>query len=417
MSRSDFDLLMQHVPTVMSLGTIQATVDDLHHSIQDANSQLISAFTPQERIMLQSRITADQRSVQLLLEREAIQSNAIYAEYYSAIQAHFSGLMVASLGVASGYISVKNSQSTIAVDWVCTAVSSAFPGASLVTTGVNAGVKILDAANRKLFLAQIGVLGTTITEAEVLGEEVARLLVRAHFNAKHKLHAKQAERDAQAMITAIVSAAPPFSRNADTATHLVKAIWGEKCPCLDPIAVTSPVDKKINTSITVGVSSSSNLSLPFAPLMTQRAPEANTNEALTNEALMRLLLEEREQRKLLEDKLNHVTEQLQQTPLRSEVAFKKDLAKTDAKVAQMEGSNASGGGLTFMKRSDGMSSERTEERFIALERELAHTQAHLLEVTQQTMLHQELLVTASSPVHDSKSSQLNGKDDTNKKIV
>ena len=259
-------------------------------------------------------------------------------------------------------------------------------------------------------------LGTTITEAEVLGEEVARLLVRAHFNAKHKLHAKQAERDAQAMITAIVSATPPFSRNADTATDLVKAIWGEKCPCLDPIAVTSPVDKKINTSITVGVSSSSNLSLPFAPPMAQRAPEANGNEALTNEALMRLLLEEREQRKLLEDKLNHVTEQLQQTPLRSEVASKKDLAKTEAKVAKLEGSNASGGGLTLMTRSDGMSSAaRTEERFTALERGQARTETQVAMLTQQTMLHQESLVTASSPVPDSKKSQLNGKDDTNKK--
>ena len=147
MSQSDFELSMHHVPTVMSLGTIQATVDELHHRIQDANSQLTSAFTPQERIVLQSRISADQRSVQLFLEREAIQSNPIYAEYYSAIQAHFSGLMVASLGVASGYISVKNSQSTIVVDWVCTAVSSAFPGASLVTTGVNAGVKFLDATH------------------------------------------------------------------------------------------------------------------------------------------------------------------------------------------------------------------------------------------------------------------------------
>jgi hypothetical protein len=45
-----------------------------------------------------------------------------------------------------------------------------------------------------------------------------------------------------------------------------------------------------------------------------------------------------------------------------------------------------------MTRSEGMSStERMEEQFIALKREFAQTQAHLLEVTQQTMLHQESL--------------------------
>jgi hypothetical protein len=75
---------------------------------------------------------------------------------------------------------------------------------------------------------------------------------------------------------------------------------------------------------------------------------------------------------------------------KTDVASKKDLVAIQAKVAKLEGNPSSGGGQMLMTRPQESTGAQTmEEQFIAMQQELARTQAQLHHVTQQTLLHQE----------------------------
>lgn len=75
--------------------------------------------------------------------RQAILRNHEQGAYYQTMQTHISELMVASLGIGSGYIDVNNSKGSKAVNWICRAISSAFPGASVATTIAGSGITYL----------------------------------------------------------------------------------------------------------------------------------------------------------------------------------------------------------------------------------------------------------------------------------
>ena len=394
LSRAEFETLMVRVQRdarpEISLTSIEQTLLDLQQRMSGFHTQITTTFSLDERRILQARISADQITAHLLIERRTIHSNKAYEAYYLAIQMHFSGLMVASLGIGSGYVDVTNSQAATVVGWICTAISSVFPGASIVTSMISAGVNYLDAQYREVFLEKVKIFGTTITEAEVLGEQVARLLVRAHVHAKNELSLSQADKDAKELIHVIVKASQPLVRNETAAESMVKAILGHKKVCLDPLPaqvvqlplppapLKPPKPTRFLTPLVSPIT-------PVSPVLNASSPNSPTVEEL-----MRQLEEERAERKRQAETLAQLQTQMQNTALRSEVASKKDLAATQAKLAKLEGTNTSGGGQMLMTKPEEMNGAQTmEEQFIALKKELAQTQDHLHYVTQQTITHQE----------------------------
>jgi len=240
-TRAEFDALRSRVErdlqeSGVSQESLTQELFQLQQFITMAQfNQIHNTYSAHDAQFLQARITADKRKEALLIERQSILANPDMDAYYRAIQTHFSSLMVAALGVGSGYISVSQSMESKVADWIGQAISSAFPPAALPMSCFCMGAKYLDKHYREAFLAKIRVFGTTIKEAEELGEEVARLLVRSNFHAKLPISIQKADHDAKALIMAIVKAEPPIPRNQQTAEQLVRTILGDVNYCPDPL--------------------------------------------------------------------------------------------------------------------------------------------------------------------------------------
>jgi WD40 repeat protein len=160
-------------------------------------------------------------------EREAILK--IGKAYYETFLINFSGVLVAAFGVAGGYLSVSRSSSVTAMTVVAKAVSSLFPGASLVTSLFSSGVTYLDKQHRKAFLAKLSVFGVNVEEGEGLAKDIVLRLVRAHFHANNVLSKERAEADLEKLFLGAVRASPPLQRQADpsvTCDTMFRLVWG-----------------------------------------------------------------------------------------------------------------------------------------------------------------------------------------------
>lgn len=335
-----------------------------------------TVFSLEEKYALQARIAVDSETNKYLAERQYIASQMELKLYYQTIQTHFSALMVASLGIGSGYVSIRDGMATQVIGWVGKAIASVFSPAALVTTILEEGVRYLDAKYREAFLLKVRVLGITITEAEILGEQIARFLVRAHFHAENVLSIQQAELDAQALIMAVIQADPPILRDEKTAEKILQLIWGDATYCIQPLLVstTTLIPNDVFLSLDYGVKQQTSCALKKATEHQQ-----------------------------LEEKLQTMERELLTLQMQiKNTALKKDLAMTQAKVAQLEGKHSSSrGGQALMAKPDVISDEKTtEEQFIELQKEYAKLQVQLHYVTEQTVSHHEQiekLETISSP--------------------
>lgn len=370
--------LPSEVDIAQDLGRLRQRMQHL-----DGSEELSS----EERRRLRARIADDKRSENLLIEHQNILMNPSLKGYYHALQTHVSELMVASLGVGSGYIPVDNSKSAKAVEWICCAISSVFPGVSIATSVISSGASYLDAHYRKLFLDKIRVLGATITEAEILGEQVARLLVRAHYHAGHEISALSAEHDAKALIAVIVRAEIPFIRDKETATRLVDAIWGDTAfYCTDPIprqnvVKTSMLQNKIGVQ-DVGASSVASMS-----------PALISSEARIQE-LTHQLEAERNARMRLEKEFG---QHRAQTALKAEVASRNEVSDLRQRVNKLTPSESQGG-LKLMSRSQFDAESETKQR--ASEKRLAHMEAHVGVLTTEVQSLQEKVMSSRSDADD-----------------
>lgn len=347
LSRTEFDQIMAQLQIVEKY-SMQQTV-----------------FSLEEKYALQARIAVDSETNKYLAERQYIASQMELKLYYQTIQTHFSALMVASLGIGSGYVSIRDGMATQVIGWVGKAIASVFSPAALVTTILEEGVRYLDAKYREAFLLKVRVLGITITEAEILGEQIARFLVRAHFHAENVLSIQQAELDAQALIMAVIQADPPILRDEKTAEKILQLIWGDATYCIQPLLVstTTLTPNDVFLSLDYGVKQQTSCALKKATEHQQ-----------------------------LEEKLQTMERELLTLQMQiKNTALKKDLAMTQAKVAQLEGKHSSSrGGQALMAKPDVISDEKTtEEQFIELQKEYAKLQVQLHYVTEQTVSHHE----------------------------
>lgn len=384
-----------------SLETLEQELVMLQQRLAQSNITT-TLFSTNDTAMLRARVAQDRHDEALLIERKTIKMQPELETYYQAIQTHFSALMVASLGVASGYIDVNHSTAAQAVDWIGKALGFAFPThhVDAIATVVSAGVNFLDGKYREKFLEKIKIFGTTITEAEILGEQVARLLVRAHFYAEIPLSLEKAEKDAQALIQVIVKADPPLVRNETSAEVLVKAIMGNQNICtellppqsiqslLPPAPLKPPKPKRILTPPVTPVT-------PISPVVNTPSSNSSTVEELMHRLAEseQVLEEERAERKRLEEKqqahdeiLGKLQAQMQNAALKSDVASKKELAATQAIVAKLDGSNKSEGGQMLMSREE--HAENTEAAVSEKEKSekrLAYMELHVGSVTEETM--------------------------------
>ena len=245
----------------------------MQQEMQDLKKQMSilslsgSSFSEDDRCIIYMMLAQHKQNQILLIERETIRNTPTHEAYYGDIQRRFSALMVAAQGIGAGYIDVSNSTTATVSGWaigaIAAAISIAFPPAALVAPGAASaltnGVNILDARYRKEYLKKISIFGVTITQAEVLGEQVARLLTRAHLHAKHALSTGQAERDSIAMIHAIVSG-KPIPRDEKTAEKILRGIWGSATYCIDPLPVTGTTWRKAPSTNALGGDSSTLLS-------------------------------------------------------------------------------------------------------------------------------------------------------------
>lgn len=245
----------------------------MQQEIQDLKKQMSilslsgSSFSEDDRCIIYMMLAQHKQNQILLIERETIRNNPTHEAYYGDIQRRFSALMVAAQGIGAGYIDVSNSTTATVSGWaigaIAAAIAIAFPPAALVAPGAASaltnGVNFLDARSRKEYLKKISIFGVTITQAEVLGEQVARLLTRAHLHAKHALSTGQAERDSIAMIHAIVSG-KPIPRDEKTAEKILRGMWGSATYCIDPLPVTGTTWRKAPSMNALGGASSTLLS-------------------------------------------------------------------------------------------------------------------------------------------------------------
>jgi hypothetical protein len=204
LTRAEFDALRTRAERDIRKSDIsrESLTQELFHlqqmiTVVQVNSSNCSAKDAQ---ILQTRIAADKLKEARLLEQQTILADTDMDAYYRAMKTHFSSLMVAALGIGSGYVSVSRSTEAAAAEWVGQAIASVFPPAALGATLCCFLVQRLDNHYRKDFLKRVRVLGTTLKESEELGEEIARLFVRAHFHAQQKMSMKQADHDALRVI-------------------------------------------------------------------------------------------------------------------------------------------------------------------------------------------------------------------------
>ena len=240
-SREDFETLTKQLEKAEKRCAI--SLEMLDEKIKACEQQLMpSAFSSEDIEAWQAHLAKYRKKEALLLERQTILSNPTWETYYRAIQIHFSGLMIASLGIGTGYVQVSNSKKAKAFKYVASAIGFAFPThhVSVVTSAASDVVNFFDARARKDFLKKINVFGNTQTEAEILGEKVARLLLRARVHAGDDISSEQADRDAEALIKAILQTTVPIVRNKSTAHILIKMIFGYAPYCASlPLHVVS----------------------------------------------------------------------------------------------------------------------------------------------------------------------------------
>ena len=242
-SRENFETLTKQLEKSEKRYAI--SLEMLEEKITVCKQKLMpSALSYEDGEVLQLHLAKYRKKEALLLERRTILSNPTWEAYYRAIQIHFSGLMVASLGIGSGYVQVSQSKKAKAFKYVASAIGFAFPThhVSVITSVASDAVNFLDVRARKDFLAKINVFGQTVTEAEILGEKVARFLLRSRVHAGNDISPEQADKDAEALIKAILQASEPIARNKSTAHKLLQMIFGDIPYCIDPLPIAAAVD-------------------------------------------------------------------------------------------------------------------------------------------------------------------------------
>lgn len=258
---------------------------------------------------LKAMVKAGNTQEMLELERQAILKNTQQRAYYQAMRMHISELVVAAVSIESGYLDVNHSAGAKAVRWICDAMSSAFPGFSTVTSLVKGGVSHLDATYRKHFLKTIRVLGPTVSDADVLGQEVARLLVRAYFHAERPLSVKAAEQDACMLVTGVIQT----EADAFTAIELFHFVWKDAPYCIDPISsIPRSRYQRIPSPFELG-------EIPRTELLREPALQ------LEQSAL-----------KALQDKFSELQASV---ALKSDVVTRRDLNRIDTELAKLQSKN------------------------------------------------------------------------------
>lgn len=378
LSQSEFEKMVYETQSsaarLLSVRDIAQDLGRLRQHIQNMDG--CETLSSEEKRRLRARIAADKLTEALLIERQNILMNPSLKIYYHALQTYISELMVASLGVGSGYIPVDNSKGTKIVGWICCAISSVFPGVSIASSMISTGASYLDAQYRKSFLDKVSVLGVTVTEAEILGEQVARLLVRAHYHAGHGFSAQSAENDAKALIAMIVRAEIPFIRDEETSTRLVEAIWGGASSyCAEPI----PSQKALKTSTLQNEDGFQDLGAPSVVSMSTLLVSSD----LSIQELNHQVEEERAERKRLEKEFaQHRT----QAALKSEVASQKEVRVLRQQVDKLAPSTSQGG-LTLMSPSQTAGDSETKQ--LELEKRFAYMEEHLGVLTTDVMTLKE----------------------------
>jgi len=368
-------------------------------NILETRMTAIRSLSPAEQATLVQQLQKDEEIAQDLQERYTIEQEGDRKAYYYLIQTHISELMVASLGVGSGYIDVNKSQAGKAVGWVCDALSSAFPGVSTFTTIVNMGVSYLDTRYRGFLLDKIRIFGHTITESERLGESIARLLVRAHYYAGTSFSSNQADIDAKGLIKVIVKANPAFEKTPDLAVRLVKALF-KRSPCLDPLPSIYVAPKKSPAPPPVSVSYTSQTSIITAAVVQPLPPPSSVmpEPDRMQEILKRLEESERarqaleeEQRKMKEEhdaEIQSMKSDLQKTAKQEDVQRLK--SKVD-KIAPKDKATDSGAGLTQITRAEEKTVEEVRMTQGRLEHRFAHMETHVNVVTDEVQMLRDRL--------------------------
>ena len=402
-SRKDFEALTKQLEKSEKRYAI--TVEMLQEKIDACEQQLMpSAFSSEDMEAWQAHLTKYRKKEALLLERQVILSNPIWEAYYRAIQIHFSGLMIASLGIGTGYVPVNNSKQAKAFKYVAAAIGFAFPThhVSVITSAASDAVNFLDARARKDFLKKINVFGCTQTEAEVLGEKIARLLLRARVHAGNDISPEQADRDAAALIKAILQASEPIARNKNTALKLLQMILQDMPYCVDSLPLAHTTGTKLASSSAVFTSTYSSVahkSIDVSDPITSTRFEAEICELRDNlHTIQERIKDTSSQTTVLE-----LAQQIQN--MQKEVGRLKESDRFVGAVETVTFSNGSQAQAQLLvKRHDSACNETThqeqidkkerqiallEEQMQAMSQKLVMLEEHMLIVVQQSLMAED----------------------------
>lgn len=337
---------------------------------------------------LKAMVEAGNTQEMLELERQAILKNTQQRAYYQAMRMHISELVVAAVSIESGYLDVNHSAGAKAVRWICDAMSSAFPGFSTVTSLVKEGVSHLDATYRKHFLKTIRVLGPTVSDADVLGQEVARLLVRAYCHAERPLSAKAAEQDACRLVTGVIQT----EADAFTAIELFHFVWKDAPYCIEPISTPKGRYQRIPSSLALAETPRTELLMEFPSQPEQIALKA------------------------LQDKFSELQASV---ALKSDVVTRRDLNRIDTELAKLQSKNGQAhppthgqGGLILASREAeaSVSIQSLQEQILRLEQYVARQDAQICLLSEELQVQREFgyEVSAKAILHSGHFAQARG---------
>lgn len=226
--------IRQALPQSETLSALALSLQALQARVEENENRRLSGY---EIDTLKARIEKDRAEEADLLERMEMAKNPLYTHhyrYYKEFQTSFVSLMVGALAIGSAYVDINNGPIMGKVGWVADLLTNLFPRAKILVKPVTTALEHLENKSRKGELSSIKDLNGTIAGSELLGELIARFLVRAYVNDSRTIPKKSSamvQEHCTTILKFIVDIGEPLSPDQETAKRLAQIVFGPHHRC------------------------------------------------------------------------------------------------------------------------------------------------------------------------------------------
>ncbi len=227
----------------VSLDKMVIKLDAIQRRLASNERQQLSG---EQHEYLEKQIQQDKKEKEYLKELLEMARNPRYTEhyrYYQAFQKHFYALMAGALSVRSDQVDLRRGVFASMTSWVGDIIAAHVPPATILVTPAVMAVEYAENRGRHRELSAMIDLTITTSNAERLGEMVARFLVRVHVNASismpnlsDALLQKLVKEQCTKILKALVARRTPLSLDGTTpdepvAQELCQIVLGQERTC------------------------------------------------------------------------------------------------------------------------------------------------------------------------------------------